>query len=184
MASLNVASLSLGDVYTSPKGGKSVPVTVDGQAVYQTLPAMKVLFEPKSFDGTEASRVSLCMRPPPETVQLMQELDKALIALAAKSSVALFGKELSQEQVAERYQSCLKEGQYPLFRAKLNLGGSKKTRLWQKGQRCEAPELWQGGSVTPIVNLKGLWLTKGECGPVFDICDALIEREVDECPFR
>ena len=184
MASLTVAKLSLGDIHVSPKGGKSAPLLQDDGPIFAQLPAMGVLFEPKSFDGAESSRVSMCMRTSSETVSLLREIDQKVISLAAASSVALFGKELTSEQVTDRYVSSLKEGQYPLFRAKLNLAGTKKTRLWSKGQRCEPPEFWQGCTVTPIVHLKGLWLAKSEFGPVYDLVDVNLEQHVEECPFR
>ena len=184
MAALTVANLSLGDVHVSPKGSRSAPILQDGGPIFAKLPTMAVLFEPKSFDGTESSRVSLCMRPSAETISLLRELDRNVIALAVASSVALFGKELTAEQVSDRYVSSLKEGQYPLIRAKLNLGGTKKTRLWSNGQRCESPGFWQGCNVTPIVQLKGLWLAKSEFGPVLDVIDVNLEEHVEECPFR
>jgi len=183
---LDLAKLSLGEVYVSPKGGKTVPLSIDGAPVQQRMPAMDVPFEPRSFDGSEQNRISICFRPPGDAVTWLEAVDAAILVLAQGASVALFGKELTPDQLAERYVSALKrQGAYPLFRAKITRTGPAKTRCWRDDGRVDAPATWQGSCVTPIVSLKSLWLSKTEFGPIFDVTDALVDAPaVEECPFR
>jgi Family of unknown function (DUF5871) len=183
---LDLANLSLGEVYVSPKGGKTAALSINGAPVQQRLPAMEVLFEPRSFDGSEQNRVGICFRPPADAVTWLEAVDKAILALAQGASVALFGKELTPDQLAERYVSALKrQGNLQLFRAKITKTGPAKTRCWRNDGRVDAPAFWQGSSVTPIVSLKSVWLSKTEFGPIFDVTDCLVEASAaEECPFR
>ena len=54
---LEIASLALGELVTSKKGTKSVPLTSAGQPLAWLPEAQHIVFEPKSFNGE--TRVNL-----------------------------------------------------------------------------------------------------------------------------
>ena len=93
---MDVERLALSETYVSPKGVKSVQLTVDGGGVYWLVEALPVVFEPRSYDGNEQTRVSLCLLTTQAVDAQISNLDDAVVALATQNSVALFGKQLSE----------------------------------------------------------------------------------------
>ncbi len=95
-ATLDLARLQLGPVITSQKGAKSAAFNINGTVPYWT-PAQQMIcpFDARSFDGTDASRVSICLRPDSDVQDQLLCLDRAVLNLAQEHSTALFGKELT-----------------------------------------------------------------------------------------
>ena len=62
-ATIDLASLALGDVTTTGKGAKQIPLsTIGGEAViWRPKDALTVLFEPSAYNQPDATRVNLCL---------------------------------------------------------------------------------------------------------------------------
>ena len=185
-ATLDLARLQLGPVITSQKGAKSSAFTINGSVVYWAPGQYVCPFEAKSFDGSDASRVSVCLRPDSDLQDQLMCLDYRVLTLAKENSVALFGKELSDTTLEDKYQSCLKtsESHQPLLRCKINLTGARPCKYWDPtGRRADAPISWANALVTPRICVKGLWLNSGQFGCVLEIHDARVEEPDASCPF-
>jgi hypothetical protein len=188
-ATVDFTRLQAAPVATSQKGAKTSQLTIDGAAIYWSPGWMEVAFEPKAYDGSDASRVSLCLRVCPTSVILKQlaQLDDAVLTLAHANAQAFFGKDLTPEQIQDRYVSPVKTSTShpPLFRPKINLTGQKPCRFWQANSRAEAPVTWAGAQVTPRLCVKALWFNAGQFGCLCEVHDAIVHESSDAemCPF-
>jgi hypothetical protein len=185
-ATLDIARLQLGPVITNAKGAKSAAFTINGTVVYWAPGQYVCPFEAKSFDGSDASRVSVCLRPDSDLQDQLMCLDHRVLTLAKENSVALFGKDLSGTTLEDKYQSCLKtsETHAPLLRCKINLTGTRPCKYWDPtGRRAEPLDSWAGALVTPRICVKGLWMNSGQFGCVLEIHDARVEEPDVSCPF-
>ena len=128
---------------------------------------MQVLFEPGTFDGKPSNRVNLVMLPDTNTQQL-DELDSWVVQYATQHCERLFGKKLTDAEIHNRYQACLKKsekGYDPSFKVKLTLEGPGKTRLWDSSKQPRTPpEVWRKANVTPALKLKGLYFMGKDMG--------------------
>ena len=61
-ATIDLASLALGDVATTGKGAKQIPLTtIGGEAViWRPKDSLTLLFEPSAYNQPDATRVNLC----------------------------------------------------------------------------------------------------------------------------
>ena len=180
------ATLDLGPVITSQKGAKISAFTIGGSVVYWAPGQYVCPFEAKSFDGTDASRESVCLRPDSDLQDQLMCLDYRVLTLAKENSVALFGKELSDTTLEDKYQSCLKtsETHAPLLRCKINLTGARPCKYWDPtGSRADPPLSWANSLVTPRICVKGLWLNSGQFGCVLEIHDARVQEPDSSCLF-
>ena len=185
-ATVDFTRLQAAPVATSQKGAKNSQLTIDGTPIYWRPGAMECAFEPKSFDGTDAARVSLCLRPTPLIQEKLAALDSQILALAQQNSQAFFGKELTEDQVQDRYVSPVKTSTAhpPLFRPKINLTGARPCRFWEDNRKAEAPSSWAGASVTPRLCVKAIWFNAGQFGCLIEVHDAIVEcADADMCPF-
>ena len=66
-ANIDVASLVLGDVVTTGKGAKQIPLsTIGGEpVVWKPKDSLTVLFEPSAYNQPDATRVNLCLSVTP-----------------------------------------------------------------------------------------------------------------------
>ena len=183
MAAFNLANLAIGEVAVSGKGAKSAPLSYNGAPVTWQPGASPVVYEPTSFSGEEVTRVNLVMRASAQVEEQLSTLDEFIVRLAHSHSMKLFGKPLSQEEVSQKYNPLLKrsdKGYAPTFKAKVNLG---KLRCWDMDkQRRDAPAAWTQCSVTPMVQVKGLWFLSKEWGVLCQIEDLLVDEASQECP--
>ena len=184
---IDFSRLQAAPVATSQKGAKTSQLTIDGTAIYWSPGWMEVAFEPKSFDGSDASRVSLCLRPTPVIQAQLAELDAAVLTLAHANAQAFFGKDLTPEQIQDRYVSPVKTSTShpPLFRPKINLTGQKPCRFWHANSRAEAPVTWAGAQVMPRICVKAIWFNAGQFGCLTEVHDAIVleSTDADMCPF-
>ena len=182
---IDTAALQLGELVTSQKGAKTCGLTVRGTAIYWTTGSMEAPFEPRAFDGQEASRVSLCLRPSESVQHQLELLDDVILLLALANSTTLFGKDLSMEAIRDRYQSALKVSEKgTLMRAKINLFGARPCRYWSKtNARADAPESWVGSQCTTRLCIKALWFMPKEFGVLLEVHDALVTQPDTETPF-
>ena len=186
-AAIDVERLALSETYVSPKGAKSVQLKIDGESVYWLTPPLHVNFEPRSYDGTEQTKVNLCLHSTAAVEEQAAALDQAVLKLALANSAALFGKQLSEEGVRDRYSSTIyRKPPHPnMLRVKLVLAGRNITKCWDAGTRAqiEHPQTWKDMTVSLKIHIKGLWLQGMTFGVSTEIVDALLTPQVDECPW-
>ena len=138
-ATIDISALCLGEVYTSGKGAKSVPICFSGRGlepVQWTPEECQVAFEPTAFNGEDVARVNLVMVATPEVNDFLAELDEQLITLATENSNRIFGKQLTNIEVSGRYTSSIKiseKGYHPRFARKLTFrgGGRCSAGIWR-----------------------------------------------------
>ena len=190
-ATIDISALCLGEVYTSAKGAKSVPICFSGRGLepVQWTPEefQQVAFEPTAFNGEDVARVNLVMVATPEVNDFLAELDERLITLATENSNRIFGKQLTNIEVSGRYTSSIKvseKGYQPTFRAKINLSGRGAVQCWdmEKTKR-EKPEAWIQCKVQPKIILKSLWLMGKQFGALYECGNVLIDEVGQQCPF-
>ena len=113
------ANLACLDVATNAKGQKTAAVIRDGQPAFWILPSPTVpLFAPracKEVSGQDPSgRLSLCLNAGLDVMADAESLDQWAISYATLHSDRLFGKALSKEQEAGRYNAIVKKSdKYP-----------------------------------------------------------------------
>ncbi len=185
---LEIASLALGELVTSKKGTKSVPLTSAGQPLAWLPEAQHVLFEPKSFNGE--SRVNLVMKASPSVVETLDAFDEQVVQLCFAESQRLFGRSLSLEEVRMRYNPCLKQsdkGYEPTFKAKIGLEGSGAVKCWNADATPrKIPPSWTGCAVRPRIVFRCLWFMPTAFGCLLECSDALISEGFENkprCPF-
>jgi hypothetical protein len=183
MPAFETSALSFGDLCSSGKGAKTVPLL--GPNTYSPG-ELRVLWEPKSFDGTDQNRVSISFSPTSDVEADVLDLEKWVIARLSVDSRKYFGQELTEAQVRDRFVSALKTSEkgFRSLRAKMNFTGRNGVQCWdQNKQKRELPDDWLCSSVTPIFRVKGLWIMSREMGLLFEMEHAQIGEAKAECPF-
>ena len=109
-ANIDLGSLSLGDVVTTGKGAKQIPLTtIGGEAViWRPKDAFTVLFEPSAYNQPDVNRVNLCLSVAPAVVNSLADLDEWCITTLAAQSSKLLGSQLSVEEVRNRFRPTLR----------------------------------------------------------------------------
>ena len=188
-ANIDVASLVLGDVVTTGKGAKQIPLsTLGGEpVVWKPKDSLTVLFEPSAYNQPDATRVNLCLSVTPALVSSLQDFDEWVVTTLAAQSSKLLGSQLSVEEVRNRFQTTLRtheaSGSQSL-RLKLNLSGRAAVRVWNPmGAQTSAPPCWAQCSAKVRIRLKGLWLMAKEIGVVAECTDVQLDPPMAECPF-
>ena len=189
MPSPDFDTLQIGGIVISAKGGKTAPITQGdcGWAHWDPKETLQVVMEPGAYQDAAATRVNLMLRPNAAQQAELEELDKWVLAYAAKNSERFFGKTLSAAQVKDRYLPCLKASDKypPTVRVKMNLEGIGKTRFWtQDGEETAAPKSWAGCTVQAIIRLKALWLMPSQFGIILELTDAHVYEPQRVCPFK
>ena len=190
MTAIELKNLYLGELFTSGKGAKSIPITYSGRLEHvQWTPdePQQVAFEPTAFNGEDVARVNLVMVASPEVSDALAELDDHLITLATENSQRIFGKQLTNVEVFGRYTSSIKisdKGYQPTFRTKINLSGRGEVQCWDgdKNKRPK-PESWIRCKVQPKITLRSLWLMGKQFGALYECSSVLVEQRGEECPF-
>ena len=186
-ATIDLPAISLGDLVVSGKGAKSSPLSYIGRPVTWTPGPQGVAYEPSSFSGEDTSRVNLVMRPPPETLRQLEQLDEAIVRLATQQSAKLFGKALSEAEVRARYSPVVKrndKGYPPSFKCKINVAGRNMVRCWDLAKNPrDLPASWITCAVSPKLTLRSLWMMSKEFGVLIEASDVLVDEAAEECPF-
>jgi hypothetical protein len=188
MATLDLTIIKLGDLVTSSKGAKTIPLTTtSGQPIYW-LPDGEFVpcFEPSAFNDPEATRVNISLMTFPAIEARLQALDQYLHRALVKDSQKYFGQVLTEEQVKERMQPsvrCSDKG-HRSWRLKMNIEGRAKCVCYDLDRQIRAPpQSWLDISLRPRVVVKGLWLMNKECGLIYKLQAAQICEVTKECPF-
>ena len=184
------ANLACLEIASNAKGQKTAAVTRNGQPAFWTLPAPAVpLFTPSAYKGVsgEASgRLSLCLNAGPDVTAEADELDRWAVAYATTHSEKMFGRTLSAEQVADRYNGIVKRSdKYPPF-LKLKISTDRGApNYWDVNKASRlAPENWQLCQVLCRARILGMWFMGNSFGLSVQLqdCQILDEGNV-ACPF-
>ena len=188
-ATIDLASLALGDVTTTGKGAKQIPLnTVEGEAViWRPKDALNVLFEPSAYNAPDATRVNLCLSVTPAVVSCLQDFDNWCVTTLAAQSSKLLGSQLTVEEVRHRFQPTIRiheaSGSQSL-RLKMNTTGRAAVRIWSPlGVQVDAPPCWTQCSARCRIRLKGFWMMAKEIGVIAECTDVQLDNAVAECPW-
>ena len=188
-ATIDISTLALGDVVTTGKGAKQIPLcTISGEPViWRPKDALTVLFEPSAYNQPDATRVNLCLSVSPSVVSCLQDFDEWCVSTLAAQSSKLLGSQLSAEEVRHRFQPTLRvheaSGSQSL-RLKMNLSGRAAVRIWSPlGVQVSAPQSWLQCSAQCRIRLKGFWLMAKEIGVIAECTDVQLDQAAAECPF-
>jgi hypothetical protein len=185
--SIDLSQTKLGDLVTSSKGAKTIPLTSDGNTIFwQPVGDYVPCFEPSAFNDPEASRVNISLMMTAGLELELNQLDTHLVKLLAKESQKYFGQVLTEAQIKERMQASVRSSDKGLksWRLKMNISGRAKCLCYDESRQLrEAPECWLNVSLRPRVVVKGFWLMNKECGLIYELQAAQICETVKECPF-
>ena len=188
-ANIDFSSLALGDVVTTGKGAKQIPLSAIGgePVIWQPRDALNVMFEPSAFNDPDATRVNLCLSVTPAVAASLAELDEWCVNTLAAESSRLLGSQLTVQEVRNRFQPTLRtheaSGSQSL-RLKMNLSGRAAVRIWTPvGTQTAAPPSWSNSSAKFRIRLKGFWLMAKEFGLVAECTDVQLDTAQAECPF-
>ena len=128
---------SSGDLTINAKGGKYVPLRRNsGPPVWQSAEWQKIIWHPAAFNDPTAMRVGLCLEPDEASKAQLQEIEQHLVRALTALSLSepkVFGKFLTEMDVKDRFQSCLKTsprgGSY--LKLKMDWG---RVRMWGPNQ--------------------------------------------------
>jgi len=184
---LEVNSLTLGDLTTTGKGTKQIPLRCkDGLLKFQPGP-LRVLWQPQAYNEPTATRVPICFESTPEVEDYMNTLDDWVIKALAAGSQNYFGGTLTVDQVRDKYTSSLKTSQkgYKHLKAKMNIVGRASARFWSPDATKPGapPQDWTNCAVEPILEIRGLWFLSKEMGLLVELTDALVTENSVACPF-
>ena len=94
--------------------------------------------------------------------------------MAAKQAPAMFGKPLTEAQLQERFQSCLKTSAQGVKFVKLK-ATLANVRFWDsEGKRTDAPDCLRGRRILAAAQPRQLWVMNQQRGLLLEL------RE--ECP--
>ncbi len=144
-------------------------------------------FEPSAYvEG--ATRKTLTLRLSKEWDAAFDCFEACLLYEVAARSQEIFGRSLSEEELAEMYKPLTrKSGEYPRnLRAKLNTAGVYAARYWASDKtRLDAPETLADTPVNARVALRAVWIGDDAWGVVADCLDVqLVGLSSEECPFE
>ncbi len=189
ISAIDLGSLCLGDLVTTGKGAKQIPLLcASGESVlWQPKEALTVLFEPSAYNQPDASRVNLCLSVTPAVASSLTDFDEWCVTTLAAQSPKLFGSQLSVEEVRNRFQPTLRIHEASCsqsLRLKMNLSGRAAVRLWSPmGTQISAPHSWSQCTARCRIRLKGFWLMSKDIGVVAEAVDVQLDSAETECPF-
>ncbi len=184
---IDPTKINLGDLVTSSKGAKIIPLTSYGNVIsWQPSGDYVPCFEPSAFNDPTASRVNLSLISTGYVESELNLLDATICDLLAKDSQKYFGQNLTLEQIKERLQPSLRisDKGHKSWRLKMNISGRMKCTCYDENREVrEAPECWVDASLRPHVIIKSIWMMNKEFGVVYDLQAAQICETVKKCPF-
>ena len=168
------SAIQLGDLTINARGGKYVPLRRNGgPPVWQSAEWQKIIWHPAAFNDPTAKRVGLCLEPDEASTAQLQEIEPKV-----------FGKFLTETDVKDRFQSCLKTsprgGSY--LKLKLDWG---RVRIWGPNQEELAePGDLAGRECKVRCELRQVWVMSNQCGLLLEVTDLqLNEAAGPVCPF-
>ena len=188
-ATIDIGSLALGDLVTTGKGAKQIPLsTIGGEAVvWKPKDSLTVLWEPSAYNQPDATRVNLCVSVTPGVASSLTDLVEWCVNTLAAESPRLWGQQLSVEEMRSRFQPTLRTHEATgsqSLRLKMNLSGRAAVRIWSPmGTLISAPPSLSQCSAKCRIRLKGFWLMAKEIGVVVEVTDVQLDTAEVECPW-
>ena len=182
---IGIPQIILGDVQTSSKGQKSIPISYandQGDRVFIFPGKLEVPFNPSAFQQPEASRLNLCFTPSDEFKTLIGAIDEQLRQQLLPRLKEAFGNQVDELN----YHSPLKDAKngYQHVRTKINLDGKGALRCWNTRKQLQAyPEDWTSVSVSPRIWVKSIYILGKECGLTLECLDISVDQKQITCPF-
>ena len=184
MANINLATLSLGDPFTTSNGSKIASIrSGNGDLVLLPGEFLRVPFEPtNSFGESDSSRFNLVLEAPRPVLEAFADLDEWLISYLTEHAAQFFKKPMTADQVRDGYSSCIRhsdKGYMPTLKTKVDLGDSKHSLcVWDAdGNQLDKPESWRNRLITPRLHITHLWFMGSNFGPVVRLTDALLRPD-------
>ena len=173
--------LILGEMQTNVRGGKFLPIK--GTPVWRCTEPAAVMWEPSIYKDVAGDRVNVCLEASEEAAAAVAGWEAAAVKkMAAKQAPAMFGKPLTEAQLQERFQSCLKTSAQGVKFVKLK-ATLTNVRFWNcEGKRAEAPDSLRGRRILAAVQLRQLWVMNQQCGLLLELRDVKLDEGVEECP--
>jgi hypothetical protein len=106
--------------------------------------------------------LTLCVAPESTLRVKLRKLDAAMVLYVHSNCKALFGKQLSVDEVARMQTPCLKRrnGGDESLTVKIHLPGDKHvTRITKGGEDVDADQLQRGERVRVVARTWGMWST-------------------------
>ena len=185
------SAIQLGDLTINARGGKYVPLRRNGgPPVWQSAEWQKIIWHPAAFNDPTAKRVGLCLEPDEASKAQLQEIEQHLVRALTALSLSepkVFGKFLTETDVKDRFQSCLKTsprgGSY--LKLKLDWG---RVRIWGPNQEELAePGDLAGRECKVRCELRQVWVMSNQCGLLLEVTDLQLkayEAAGPVCPSR
>ena len=132
------------DAQLNKLGQKNAAIVKDGQNAYWTMPsAVTPLWQPSAFKGVSGEstgKLSLCVTGDDAAMCQAAEVDAWACEYAFVHSERLFGKQLTKEQVIDRYCPIIKKAdKYPTF-IKIKIGqGRNAPSYWDAERNTRGP---------------------------------------------
>ena len=176
----SLENLTIGDLTSNGRGGKSASLQVKSLPLRVILRNCTTPFQVSSFDHS-SDRKSLDVRADAECIQFVERLDSELKKRANKLGCAEAGcTSLLKQQ---------KEGYAPLFRQKITISptGKSPCKFFDGSRRRmtdeEVAELpWRDLEMDVLCKISNVWVNSGRWGATATP-DAIMVRRCDACPF-
>jgi hypothetical protein len=176
---VRTASLRIGNCGVRVPGLKNSPLLVQ--------------FEPSSFEGAEAERLSAKLRleGDPDLERWIRDLERHVVELVVNDAEKYFKRPPPAQEIRDSFNSCIQESDQhpPLLKTKLCLAACDKggVRCWGPDcQRCDRPERWKGQLLAPNLWFARLYFASSGWGLVVELADAMLLGEVQHeqcCPW-
>ena len=172
--------LILGEVQTNARGGKFLPLK--GNPVWRSTEPAAVMWEPSAYKDAAGDRVNVCLEATEEALAAVESWEAAAAKMAAEQASAMFGKPLTETQLLERFQSCLKTSAQGVKFVKLK-ATLANVRFWDsEAKRAETPGCLRGRRILAAVQPRQLWVMNQQCGLLLELRDVKLDEGVEECP--
>ena len=177
---LQLTNVTIGDLQSNPRGGKTAPILSDGKQIRLKLRGCTTPFACSAYDQ-KSTRRALDVRTDKELRAFCERLDAALLPHAGKLSCQAGGyKSLAKAQ---------KEGYDSLFRQKLTLDdeGHTPVKFYTADKKRMTPEQiaqieWREISMDINLSISSIFVNSGNWGCIAAPQSILI-RSNDTCEF-
>ena len=140
------------------------------------------------WQDAEGDRKNISFSCTPELEEWACRVDESVIHLASRCcSAALFGKQLTPNEVMDMHTPFRKEGkgEYPAtIKAKINLAGKRTVKCFDEQDQPRAmPTDFREVSVVAAILINHIWMQARTFGIVAEVTHARISQEDAGCPF-
>ena len=177
---LKLSNVTVGDLQSNPRGGKTAPILSDGKQIRLKLRGCTTPFCCSAYDQ-KSTRRALDVRTDKELRAFCERLDAALLPHAGKLSCQAGGyKSLAKAQ---------KEGYDSLFRQKITLDdeGHTPVKFYTADKKRMTPEQiaaieWRDVEMDINLSISNVFVNAGNWGAIASPTSILI-RSHDTCEF-